>query len=271
MNCALYQRYVGHLLDGEVDTGTQLSMAAHEASCEQCREYRGFESTMKRMVQEAITGPAAPAGLRERILSEVSDDVFPASQSAESSSSGIQLWHVLPVAAAALLMLGIFPLASYFGAGVSEAPEVAGAAALALRDTVRLHRSALPADIESAAPHAVPRYFAGKVDFPVRPAHFSEAVRLVGARLSHIGSRRAAALYYRAQDRRLTVVIVEDESRRLVTGATPWASGLHPVHYRRVHGHTVPIRRAGGLTYIFAGDLAQEEMLRLASSARFDP
>jgi hypothetical protein len=102
----------------------------------------------------------------------------------------------------------------------------------------------------------------------VRPAEFeSRDARLVGARLSNVRARRAAALYYELSNgRRMTVVVtdapMEDDA------AEPVQLGNRSLFYRDVRGYPVPVRREAGLTYAFTGDADRETLLRLAAGAR---
>ena len=268
MNCALFDRHVGHLIAGELDPTSTVAMEEHELTCATCRERLVFEEDMRGWIKSAGEGPAAPAHLRAQILAQLPVEAFPSPAAVQGTSAGFKAWHAIPFAAAALVLIGIEPAIGIFDSTPSQPnPTRAAAAAGVFRDAVRLHTSALPADVEPTAPHAVPRYFQNKVRFRVRPARFETDVRLVGARLSHLGSRRAAALYYQVQGQRLTVVVVDDQSPALHTGATPWTQGNNPVYYRTVRGHIVPIRQQHGLTYFFAGDLNRRQMLQLAATA----
>ena len=94
---------------------------------------------------------------------------------------------------------------------------------------------------------------------------------MVGARLSNVRERRAAALYYRVRGHRFTVVVPDAPVPEVENDVVP--TGLRPVgggqlYYRDVSGYRVPVRRHGGLTYAFTGDLDREELMRLAAEAR---
>ncbi|MEO0326515.1 MAG: hypothetical protein AAF447_26450, partial [Myxococcota bacterium] len=182
-------------------------------------------------------------------------------------------------AAASLLVLGGMSLGAPPDDPTART-QVNGASML--DDVVALHSAELPADVRveervnvavrSAGPPEPPlrrvaRYFRDKVAFPVRPAVFDgRDVRLVGARLSNVRERRAAALYYDYRGRRMTVVVTD-----ALVGDAAGADGDvqgDSLTYRDVRGYAVPVRREAGLTYAFTGDLEREELLQLAASAR---
>ena len=180
----------------------------------------------------------------------------------------------LAVAAAALL---------WFGPGsrpVEEAAAQGAAMSPVLRDVVRLHSSALPLDVsappdvsapleEQVAPEEqVARYFRGKLEFPVRPARFErQDVRLVGARLSNVRERRAAALYYDVRGHRVTMVVFDAPIAERGPGILSVRMRGREVFYQDVQGYTVPVRRHGGLSYAFAGDLDRRALFELAATA----
>lgn len=201
-------------------------------------------------------------------------------------------WRVVPAAAAAAAVI-------FAGAAMAaQAGRPDGAEALA--DVVRLHSAALPADVTvsermPSGPNVVPVqngfvrasnsrddatgpsgaesssdrvaiWFRGKVGFPVRPAEFARRdVRLVGARVSNVRERQAAALYYEVGGHRMTVVVTD-----LPVGdsADEVQVDGQRLRYQELRGHRVPVREEAGLSYAFTGDVDRETLLQLAASAR---
>ncbi len=257
--CELIRRHAGVFVDGELDPATQLELEQHIARCAACRDQLAFEHAYRHQVRDALAVPvAAPASLRERCL--VALDREP--QSARTHASR----RVAVASAAAVLVVGVVAL----GPNLRTADDDIEAS---LEDIVSLHSSRLPADVAVAKDveppmAAVSRYFRGKLAFPVRPAEFeSREVRLVGARLSNVRARRAAALYYElANGRRMTVVVTDAPVDDDV--AEPVQLGDRSLFYRDVRGYPVPVRREAGLTYAFTGDADRDTMLRLAAQAR---
>lgn len=143
-----------------------------------------------------------------------------------------------------------------------------------VNDVVNLHSSELPADVRVEPKQGTTqreqyeqlvRWFRGKVEFPVRPASFDgHDARLIGARLSNVRDRRAAALYYEVDGRRLTVVVTDAPRAR---GTRVQIQG-QPLELEEARGYAVPVREHAGLSYAFTGDVDREELLRLAATAR---
>ena len=285
MTCGLIQRHAGAFLDGELDPATHLELERHVERCVECQERLDFERGFRDQVREALSGVAAPTGLRARILASLdeadahrspSDEAHPVWERSLASHPSTPLIravpvkprHAIPMAAAAAVLLGLGGALAFAPLGADTGASAASMATLPIfEDVARVHSHELPADVRDADSAALARYFQGKVAFPVRPAEFGRAdVRLVGARLSSVMDEGAAVLYYTVGGRRLTVVVFEstelppDVQRVRVDG--------DDVYYRVVHGHTIPIRRHAGLSYAFAGDLDQEQLFRLAAASR---
>ena len=104
----------------------------------------------------------------------------------------------------------------------------------------------------------------------MRPVAFpSDDAHLVGARISNVSNREAAAFYYMVGGRRVTVMVFEPPAGldRVAQHTSVRGRGMY---YGRAHGHTVPVVEYEGLSYAFAGDLDSRSLMRLAASARLD-
>ena len=132
--------------------------------------------------------------------------------------------------------------------------------------------SALPVDVPASTPQAVPSFFRGKVQFPVRPAVFEhrQDVRFVGARYAQLHAQNAVALFYDVGGSRVTVVVYEAPDAP-PEGVRRVRLGQREIMYDDVHGYAVPVRSQGHLHYAFTGDLDRRAMLELAASARVSP
>jgi len=104
------------------------------------------------------------------------------------------------------------------------------------------------------------------------------SVRLLGARVSHIGDRQAIKLYYGVGDSRLTTVVFQptpslhqvlsDEHAAQQLGVRRERIGSRVLSYQNVRGYTVPMIEHDGVVYAFTGDLDQRQLLRMVASAR---
>ncbi len=212
-------------------------------------------------------------------LSATSEDALEGSPSTKgtsgpTSSRGFRIWmlparYAVPAAAAAVLFVA-------FGTrtddDVADDAAVAAASVPLFEDVVRRHSSEHPAEI-AGPPQQVVGWFRGKLQFPVHPVEFqTDGVRLLGARLSNVRERDAAAFYYDVRGQRVTVMVFEPEQRALPGAPFLGARHVHvhggDLYYRQVRGYTVPVREYDGLTYAFTGDLDRQSMIQLAASAR---
>ena len=289
ISCEIFRRHVDAVVDGEVDPDTQIEFEQHLHACGPCRVHLSFARSFKRQVKEAAhEWPGAPTGLADRIRKSLdAEDARCAAAephapvgatSTERPPLGLGGVRLLPLkakyavpAAAAAVALGV--LAAREGGnplGLEEGLQVetAGVATPSIfEDVVRRHSSEHPAEV-SGPPTQVASWFRGKLEFPVEPIEFNGPdVRLVGARISNVRDREAAAFFYTVRGRRVTVMVFEPPAPvdRLARRATVRGRGIY---YGSAHGHTVPVVVHDGLTYAIAGDLDRRSLLMLAASAR---
>ena len=136
-----------------------------------------------------------------------------------------------------------------------------------IEDVVRRHSSEHPPEF-AGPPTQMSSWFRGRVAFPVHPVELAARdARLVGARLSNVRERDAAAFYYDVGGRRVTVMVFEPPASRYMGTASASVEGRE-LHYRTVHGYTVPLVDHDGLTYAFTGELDSRAMMHLAATAR---
>lgn len=300
ITCEVFRRHVDAVVDGEVDPTTLIEFEQHLTECGPCRVQLSFARSHKRWVKEALVeaAPAVPVGLEERIRSALSaEDNRRAAERWDapvgaSSSVGpplglagvrfvpIKARYAVPAAAAAVTLAvlaaheggnpafeGAAVLEGATAAGGVEGNPVVASAVSYLEDVVDRHWREHPAEV-SGPPTQVASWFRGKLEFTVRPIEFAHpGARLVGARLSSVRDRQAAAFYYDVQGHRVTVLVFEPGTpiRRAVHSSRVDGRGIHYGHAR---GHTVSVVEHDGLTYAIAGDLDQPTLLRLAASAR---
>lgn len=269
--CGLVRRHVGAFVDGELDPTTMVEFERHFETCALCEEHLAFERQFQLDLRETQKDTKAPEGLRARLLERL--DAEPQPRAGEPMVRILPMsWkHAVPLAAAATVLFAVGGAGTLSTAGETQQASTAGTGGI-FRDVVRVHSSDLPSDVDRPQPQQLARYFRGKVRFPVRAARFAHSdIELVGARLSNVRERQAAALYYDVRGHRVTVVVFEHRSGAIPRGARRAHLGGRDVFYRDVGGYTVPVRRAGRITYAFTGDLGREELLGLAATAQVQP
>jgi len=300
MDCRLFQRHVDAFLDAEVDPTTQIEFERHLAGCAGCQELLAFERATKRSTKLALSGLTASDALRERLAARLASEPRHSPSDGHAPSFAAGLAHddgrrpffriytlpkryAIPVAIAAAAAVVIGAVGRGVGGDGSAASEsdvmTAEAGSLPLFEEVaRLHSTPLPADVSDPRDEQVVSYFRGKVEFPVRPAAFPNGnAKLVGARVSNVRERRAAALYYEVRGRRMTVVVYSDPRMRsqpqtqvLLGGRGVMVERVNgrSVAHRRVGGYTVSAMQYDGLTYALTGDMDERTLVRMAATAQ---
>lgn len=289
ISCEVFHRHVDAVVDGEVDPNTQIEFERHLSQCGPCRVHVSFARSFKRQLREAALAdaPAPDVELSDRIRKalDVEDarraaSLVPVGATATPRPPlGLTGVRVVPVkaryavpAAAAAVALAV--LAAHEGGNPDVDIDAAGidptASALNgvpyLEDVIERHAREHPAEV-SGPPGQVAGWFQGKLAFRVQPIEFSRSdVRLIGARLSSVHDRDAAAFYYDVHGRRVTVVVFERPPpiQRVVEPRRIAGRGIYIGHAR---GRTIPVVEYEGLAYAIAGDLDSRALLQLAASA----
>lgn len=268
MNCRTTRRHLDAYLDGEVDPTTQIEFEQHFAICAGCQEILDASQRLKSATRAAVSSTKAPAGLEGRIATMLAK-APPSRREPVVRVFTLPSKYAIPAAAAATLA---FMAGGWFGPYHGGAATTEQASAMPLfQDVVRLHSTQLPADVSNPQREQLTSWFRDKVEFPVRSADFAGEpdVHLLGARLSNIGSRRAAALYYDVHGHRMTIVAfpgsqpisgLRDTSVQRIRGKA--------IVYQRVGGYTVSTVEHDGVTYAITGDMDTQTLLRLASMAQ---
>ena len=258
-SCRVVRKHVDALVDGELDSTAQLDFEKHLSTCVICREHADFSRSMKTANKTALAGVQAPAHLRLRLLTALDSAPRPAPPAPPAQSRLGR--YALPAAAAAVVALAF---AAHTDDPANDAMAVA--AIPVFEDVVRRHSSDHPAEVHGSA-FQMSRWFQRKLQFPARAMEFARTdVQLVGARLSNVRERDAAAFYYQVHGQRVTVIVFEPPPDTLLGARRVEVAGRE-VYYRNVHGYTVPMVQLDGLTYAFTGDLDSQSMIQLAASA----
>lgn len=271
VSCRVVKRHVDALVDGELDSSAQIDFEKHMAGCVICREHAMFAQSMKRATKKALGGVTAPEHLRLRVLTALEAapaprasvaPVVPLPRPPLRSDSRLAR-YALPAAAVAVVALGFATQTDDSQSSVS----LQAASIPVFEDIVRRHEREHPPEVQGS-PSQMASWFQRKLEFVARPVDFGPRsdVELLGARLSNVRERDAAAFYYQVHGRRVTVIVFEPPPDTF-RGADHVRMEGHDLYYRTVHGYTVPMMQMGGLTYAFTGDLDRDSMIRLAASA----
>ncbi len=277
MKCEFVKEHLDAFVDGELEAATQVEFDRHLSDCPPCKDLGDFAFEAKRQVRMVCRETQAPSHVRSSILAALNaEDNLLAEQDTEHGKLirfvRMPKRFAIPAAAAAALALayaGTTQLEQGLGGrpGTGGGSSHAGVLLPALEDVVRLHHEKLPSDVREpdSKPDRIATYFHDKVGFPVRSVLDSPDAQLVGARLSNVRERRAAALYYKVHNNRVTVVVFESSEDLPLKRVS---LGGRSVYYQRVRGYDVPVVHQNGLSYAFLGDMDRNSLFQLAVAAK---
>jgi len=246
MNCKEARRWLGPLLDGELDARNTSDLQAHLATCPDCqRHYEG-----QQMLSSNLRNPelryAAPESLRRRIAAEINQSAATASSGDPARQASRRapwlLWAGWPVAVAASGLLATVLLQQRsFEANAIVAAHVRSLQADHLNDVLSTDR------------HTVKPWFAGKLDFsPPVPDLAADGFELVGGRLDYLRHEPVAAVIYRKHGHIINVL------------SSPTGRELEGLpHIERLRGYSLRAWHQGGLDVAAVSDIDPKELARL--------
>jgi anti-sigma factor RsiW len=240
-------------VDGELDAGEALDVAAHLANCEACAaEYTLLLSTVELMRQN-LPPLRAPNALRERVVAAIREPVAPRENPLRTFSAprSLRAWAA---AAAVVVMFGVA-----YGIGARTSSPSSGSTADAMLTAhVRSLQPGHLTDVVSTDQHTVKPWFTGKLDFsPAVPRLESDGFPLVGGRLDYVGNRAVAALVYQRRAHIINVLTYPSES----------AATVAP-HLESRRGYQIANWSAGGMAYWVVSDLNADELRTFCSLMR---
>jgi anti-sigma factor RsiW len=241
-------------LDGELDAGEALEVAAHLTTCEACAtEYTLLLNTVESM-RQGMPPLRAPDALRARVVDAIHHaTALPPGRAGRTvrAPGSPRTWLA---AAIVVLMIG----AAYGIGARSGRSAITPMAEAMLTAHVRSLQGGHLTDVASTDQHTVKPWFTGKLDFsPVVPRLEAEGFPLLGGRLEYVGDRAAAALVYQ---RRAHVINV-------LTYPSVASEGT-ALHLESRRGFQIANWTTGGMAYWVVSDLNEDELRTFCSLMR---
>ncbi|HEV8202660.1 MAG TPA: zf-HC2 domain-containing protein [Pyrinomonadaceae bacterium] len=238
-------------LDDELQGTERAAVEAHLSECDACRAIFSRELEFLNTVRGGGQLYVAPPELRAKVQ-----------QILRPRRSSRFNWMV---AAAAILLVLLLPIAAWRVVKQSQKPEKgpAGSFALLAAETHLRHvRGQLPLEVESTSPQDISSWFVNKVNFRVKLPNYQESSGqeklyvLEGARLVGFQNDYAAYVAYQMKERPISLVIT---SASLVepTGGEEIPAGGLKFHYNAIDGLKVLTWSDRGLTYALVSDLEE--------------
>jgi anti-sigma factor RsiW len=270
-SCEETRRYVDAWVDGELDVSAAIPVEMHVAHCSICRAEADMIRSIKSSLGSLREQDAAPPALRSRISALLAEDD---DAQARAYSASQKRRHAAGFMLAGAALAG-FVLATgrhdADRAGVQSAS--LGFGGTLLDDIATRHARELPAEVRGGQPAEVANFFRGRMDFPVHPVWFRGVpANLVGARISNVRDRMAAALYYDLGGRRMTVFVFDGALMpRDGFGVMRATVGRRDIYVGNSHGYTVAFSERNGVGYAVATDLPPQDAVRVVATAEFLP
>lgn len=239
-------------VDGELEDDEATRLEEHLESCETCRDVADtLGATRHRLAK--LGARRAPTDATRHDLESRAEAFAAKSDDSTTSATPNRLRRTVAAVGALAVAVGLVVGGLVVGPdGVSTDDQETGEwAETFVSDHVRSRPAAKPMDVSSNDPATVQRFFAPKVSFqPVAPE--VEGAELVGGRDCTLKGDRVQLLFYRVEDRILSLFVSDDLEA--------------PATCRRREDHTVCVDDRGHLRLMMVGQEPADRLRgRLAS------
>jgi anti-sigma factor (TIGR02949 family) len=247
VSCELSQTVLHGYVDNELDAARAADFEKHLESCRECTAVLGETESVRSSLQRANLYENAPAGLRDRLRSELKA----AARAEAAKEASPPAWRWLAVAAAIVLVAWTVWLAT---PTFTTKPRSSVTAVEMVDAHIRSLQPGHLVDVASADQHTVKPWFDGKLDFipPVKD-YADEGFPLVGGRLDVLNGRNVAALVYMRRKHYVSV---------FVWPTTDPDTPIHPPGSRQ--GYNWVHWRHNGMEFCAMSDAATPDLRELA-------
>ena len=233
MDCKDVDRFLDHYLDGEFSEADSAALEEHLGACEGCRRLALAEVNLRRGIAAKLNPPQVlPAARR--------DSIIEGALARTSNARWANLFRpVVLIPASAGITLALVAALWIAWPGPGEYDHF-------IDDSIMAHESELPSEVEGDEAK-IADFVRQKARFDARPPLRSEDARLVGARLTRVGTTPAVQYRYIVAGHPVTVVQTPAPPRH---GARPRPRSRgalrgrpRPPRRRRLRGPRPPERR----------------------------
>jgi anti-sigma factor RsiW len=249
MDCTDVDRFLDHYLDGEFSEADSAALEEHLRACGDCRGLALAEVNIRRGIAEKLNpAPALPEARRESII-----------EGALAKARGPR-W--LDLFRPAILVPASAGITLALVAALWFAWPSGGEYDHFIDDSIMAHESELPSEVEGDEAQ-IADYVREKARFDARPPLKSDDARLVGARLTRVGTTPAVQYRYIVAGRPVTVVqtpapLAGERARGL-------EAAVRFVGDRGRHG--VGVFEDAGLQNAAVGEMPGKDLLRLVPAS----
>ncbi len=238
MECEQGAGLLSPYLDAALPAAEQATLEAHLVTCSVCQAQLGSLRALKHAIAHLPSSEEPTGAARARV------EALRLGQRARPPWRAVGLSMV---AASVLVVLSTLMLRRVDDPGARLADDL-------VADHLHSVPDVRPAEIASSNPVELTRFFSGHVPFSAVVPKLPGAT-LLGGRLCKIEERRVELLFYKREQRTLSLFISDHPG----ISAGCWAS----------RGHHVCSRSQGELTMLLVGELPADELGRLLNESTF--
>lgn len=234
MDCDVLSRYADLYLDGELAFEERAEIEAHLKQCEVCRGSVTGEVRLRKRIRESLLSARAPSSLRDHVARRLQEE-----------RSRLQRPRFLPTVTYAVAILTVVVLGYSVIFMMDQASDPVDGA-------VAAHVASSDTEIYGTTGQ-VHEFLRKNAPFEYRvPLEDREGVKLVGARVAHLGSTPAVVYLYDMEGKRISVAQYRsaDEMER------------PELRMDRRSGFVVATYGDGQLTHTVVGDIPEPEVKR---------
>jgi anti-sigma factor RsiW len=268
-----YSVMIQLMIDDELTGQEREDLVSHLNDCASCQEELQEAKALSAIVRGARPQVEAPAALREKILSHMSDPTNRSTSDplVQKRSALRAYWRPLAAAAMFLVAIGVVLSLSYLRRESRAMSFVEAAIA-----EHRISGNGRSLEVESSSPEVVAAWFAQRVSFPFRMPNAGIAAddrakyTLAGGRLVKFGGEPAALVEFRMPNNRISLLVSSDKLASATGGKVTRSDGLS-FHAEDVGEFHVATWDNKGLSYALISSIAMASSRSCSSCHRDSP